>query len=54
MSFVDVGQGGGVLVQSGSESCLLDAGKALAGPKVVDFLRSPGVETLDGGLGLSL
>ena len=38
MSFTGVGQGDGVLVQStSSESYLLDAGKAQAGPKVVDF-----------------
>lgn len=48
VSFMDVGQGDGVLVQSGGESYLLDAGKAQAGPKVVDFLRSRGVESLNG------
>jgi competence protein ComEC len=48
VSFTDVGQGDGVLIQSGGESYLLDAGKAQAGPKVVDFLRSRGVESLDG------
>ncbi len=48
VSFIDVGQGDGVLVQSGGESYLLDAGKAQAGPKVVDFLRSRGVESLEG------
>ncbi len=48
MSFIDVGQGDGVLVQSGGKSYLLDAGKSQAGPKMVDFLRSRGVESLDG------
>ena len=48
VSFIDVGQGDGVLVQSGGESYLLDAGKAQAGPKVVDFLSSRGVESLNG------
>jgi competence protein ComEC len=48
VSFIDVGQGDGVLVQSGGESYLLDAEKAQAGPEVVDFLRSRGVELLDG------
>jgi competence protein ComEC len=47
VSFIDVGQGDGVLVQSGGESYLLDAEKAQAGPEVVDFLRSRGVELLD-------
>ena len=37
-----------MLVQSGGENYLLDAGKTQAGPKVVDFLRSRGVEALDG------
>jgi beta-lactamase superfamily II metal-dependent hydrolase len=45
---MEVGQGDGVLVQSGGESYLLDAGKAQADPEVVDFLRSRGVESLDG------
>ncbi|HVE99817.1 MAG TPA: MBL fold metallo-hydrolase [Rubrobacteraceae bacterium] len=48
VSFIDVGQGDGVLVQSGGESYLLDAGKAQAGPEMVDFLKSRGVESLNG------
>src|ERR671912_1855690 len=48
VSFIDVGQGDGVLVQSGGENYLLDAGKSQAGTKVVDFLRSRGAEALDG------
>ena len=48
VSFIDVGQGDGVLVQSGGENYLLDAGKAQVGPRVVDFLRSRGVESLNG------
>ncbi len=48
VSFIDVGQGDAVLVQSGGENYLLDAGKPQEGPNVVDFLRSRGVETLDG------
>lgn len=48
VSFIDVGQGDGVLVQSGGKNYLLDAGKFQAGPKVVDFLRSRGVDSLDG------
>ena len=43
-----MGQGDGVLVQSGGENYLLDAGKAQVGPRVVDFLRSHGVGSLDG------
>ena len=48
VSFIDVGQGDAVLVQSGGKSYLLDAGKPQEGPNVVDFLRSRGVEGLDG------
>jgi hypothetical protein len=49
VSFIDVGQGDGVLVQAGGEDYLIDAGRAEEGPNVVDFLRSRGVgEELDG------
>jgi beta-lactamase superfamily II metal-dependent hydrolase len=48
VSFIDVGQGDGVLVQAGSEDYLIDAGRAEEGPNVVDFLRSRGVRDLDG------
>ena len=42
VSFIDVGQGDGVLVQAGGESYLIDAGRPEEGPNVVDFLRSRG------------
>ena len=48
VSFIDVGQGDGVLVQAGGESYLIDAGRPEEGPNVVDFLRSRGVDNLDG------
>jgi competence protein ComEC len=48
VGFIDVGQGDGVLVQAGGESYLIDAGRPEEGPNVVDFLRSRGVESLDG------
>ena len=48
VSFIDVGQGDGVLVQAGGESYLIDAGRAEEGPNVVDFLRARGVQELDG------
>jgi competence protein ComEC len=48
VSFIDVGQGDGVLVQAGGEEYLIDAGRAEEGPNVVDFLRSRGVKDLDG------
>ncbi len=37
ISFIDVGQGDGVLVQAGGEDYLIDAGRAEEGPNVVDF-----------------
>ena len=48
VSFIDVGQGDGVLVQAGGENYLVDAGRAEEGPNVVDFLRGRGVESLNG------
>jgi competence protein ComEC len=48
ISFIDVGQGDGVLVQAGGEEYLIDAGRPEEGPNVVDFLRSRGVKDLDG------
>ena len=48
VSFIDVGQGDATLIQSGGKSYLVDGGKSEAGPEVVDFLRSRGVESLDG------
>lgn len=48
LNFIDVGQGDAVLVQSAGENYLIDGGRPEAGPKVVDFLRSRGVESLEG------
>ena len=48
VSFIDVGQGDGVLVQAGGTNHLIDAGRPEEGPNVVDFLRSRGVRELDG------
>jgi hypothetical protein len=48
VSFIGVGQGDRVLVQAGGADYLKDAGRAEEGPNVVDFLRSRGVESLDG------
>lgn len=48
VSFIDVGQGDGVLVQAGDAAYLIDAGRPEEGPNVVDFLRSRGVKELDG------
>lgn len=48
ISFIDVNQGDSVLVQAGGENYLVDAGRPEEGPNVVDFLRSRGVDELDG------
>jgi competence protein ComEC len=48
VSFIDVGQGDGILVQAGGQNYLIDAGRAEEGQEVVDFLRSRGVESLEG------
>lgn len=48
ISFIDVEQGDSVLVQAGGEDYLIDAGQPEQGPNVVDFLRSRGVDKLDG------
>ena len=48
VSFIDVGQGDAILIQSGGKNYLIDGGKSEAGPKVVDFLHSRGVQALDG------
>ena len=42
VSFIDVGQGDGVLVQAGGTNHLIDAGRPEEGPGVVDFLRARG------------
>jgi len=48
VSFIDVGQGDAILVQSGGRNYLVDGGRPEAGPEVVDFLRKSGVKRLDG------
>lgn len=48
ISFIDVGQGDSILVQAAGANYLIDAGRPEEGPNVVDFLRSRGVEKLDG------
>src|SRR5215208_6373212 len=48
VSFIDVGQGDGVLVHAGGETCLIDAGPPEERPNVVDLLRSTGVDSLHG------
>lgn len=47
VSFIDVGQGDGILVQAGGENYLIDAGRTEEGPNVVDFLRARGVDSLE-------
>src|SRR5699024_8777060 len=46
--FIDVGQGDSILIQSPSgKNMLIDAGTKSNVPKVVSFLKSKGVSTLD-------
>ena len=46
--FIDVGQGDSILIQSpNGKNMLIDAGTASQGDKVVSFLKSKGVTTLD-------
>lgn len=48
MSFIDVGQGDALLVQYGGKNYPVDGEKSEAGPKVVAFLHSRGVQSFDG------
>lgn len=45
--YIDVGQGDSILVQCNGKNMLIDAGTSQAAGKVVDYLQSQGVETLD-------
>lgn len=45
--FIDVGQGDSTLLQSGGKTMLIDAGSSDAGPRVVSYLKSQGVKSLD-------
>lgn len=45
--FIDVGQGDSILLQSGSQNMLVDAGPGSSGNTVVNYLKSQGVSSLD-------
>ena len=45
--FIDCGQGDAIFITSGNTTMLVDAGKASNAQKVLNFLDSQGVETLD-------
>lgn len=45
--FIDVGQGGGVLIQKDGKNILYDCGDTFAGPTVLDYLEALDVETID-------
>jgi len=45
--FIDVGQGDSILLQSGEQNILIDAGDRESGAAVVSYLRAQGVRTLD-------
>lgn len=44
--FIDVGQGDSILIQSGKECMLVDAGTNESGPEVVRYLKSLGISRL--------
>lgn len=45
--YIDVGQGDAILVQSGGQNMLIDAGDKDHGQLVVDYLKSAGVKQID-------
>lgn len=45
--FLDVGQADSILIRTGEEAMLVDAGKNESGQAVVSYLREQGIETLD-------
>ena len=45
--FIDVGQGDSILLQSGEQNILIDAGDNASGAAVVAYLRAQGVRSLD-------
>jgi competence protein ComEC len=45
--FIDVGQGDSMLVRAGDKYMLVDGGKREAGPKLVEYLKSQGVTSID-------
>ena len=46
--FIDVGQGDSILVQTpAGKAMLVDAGKKEDGPKIVDYIKSQGIQKLD-------
>lgn len=47
VSFIDVGQGDSILIESGSSAMLIDAGTGSQGATVADYLNSRGVVSLD-------
>lgn len=51
VSFIDVGQGDSILIQSNNEAMLIDAGENDKGTVVVDYLQSHGVENLKYAVG---
>jgi competence protein ComEC len=45
--FIDVGQGDSMLVTAGDRYMLVDGGRRDAGPKLVEYLKSQGVTSID-------
>jgi len=47
LHFIDVGQGGGVLIQKGGKNILYDCGDTFAGTAVLDYLGTMDVPSID-------
>ena len=45
--FIDVGQGDSILVKAGDKSMLVDGGRQVEGPKLVSYLKSQGITSID-------
>lgn len=51
LHFIDVGQGDCILLKTGGQSILIDAGPAAASPKLCEYLKSVGTERLTAFVG---
>ena len=45
--FIDVGKGDSILVKAGDRCMLVDGGRPAEGPKLVSYLKSQGVTSID-------
>lgn len=45
--FIDVGKGDSILIKAGDRSMLVDGGRPVEGPKLVSYLKSQGITSID-------